>query len=43
MPIPEITNKAVTFYKDIVKSIPQYRQVVVFGNVKGGRYATIDW
>lgn len=43
VPIPEITNKAVTFYKDIVKSIPQYRQVVVFGNVKGGRYATIDW
>jgi len=43
VPIPDLTNKTAAFYKDLVKTVPQFRQVIVYGNVKGGRLASINW
>ena len=41
--IPELTNQTAAFYRAMFASMPQYRIVVVAGNVKAGRMGAIDY
>ncbi|MBD2755558.1 hypothetical protein [Spirosoma validum] len=41
--IPELTGKSAQFYRDMVKTLPQYRIVVAYGSTKGGRSGAVDF
>ncbi|GAB3941169.1 hypothetical protein GCM10028805_03980 [Spirosoma harenae] len=43
VPIPDLLNKTATDFRAMVKDMPQYRIVIVNGNVAGGRAASIDY
>ncbi|GAB4033060.1 hypothetical protein [Spirosoma gilvum] len=42
-PIADFVGKNAQFYRDMVKTAPQYRIVIVKGTVAGGRTAAIDF
>lgn len=41
--LPELIGKNATFFKDLVKDLPQYRIVIVPASVKVGRAAAVDF
>lgn len=40
--VPEYLGKALNYFQDLAKTMPQYRHVVVYGSTKG-RMAAINW
>ena len=42
VPVPEYLGKSLAYFQDIVKTMPQYRHVVVYGSTKG-RMAAVNW
>jgi hypothetical protein len=43
VPISELVGKNAAYFKDLVKTLPQYRIVVIPGSVKTGRAAAVDF
>lgn len=43
VPIEGLTSQDPQFYKDMFKTLPQYRMVVVNGSVKAGRSGAVDY
>lgn len=41
--IPELKNLTATTVLTLVGSLPQFRHVIVYGSVRGGRLATVNW
>ena len=42
-PVPEFIGKDLKYFQDAVAANMQIRHVVVYGSVKSGRNANIDW
>ncbi|GAB4020488.1 hypothetical protein [Spirosoma koreense] len=42
-PIADVANKTTDFYRSLFTTLPQYRIVVVMGNVKSGRQGAVDF
>lgn len=41
--IPELQNQSADYIRNLVKNLPQFRHVIVYGGVKNGRLASINW
>ncbi|MBD2755557.1 hypothetical protein [Spirosoma validum] len=41
--VPDLAGKTAQFYRDMIKTMPQYRIIVAYGSVKGSRTGAVDF